>query len=316
MAITIIKKNEVIKTENIIVTLYGQPGIGKTSYALTSKNPILFDFDKGMQRALLRADCLPIDNWQQIDNLTENDLLAYDTIVIDTVGRLLEVLALYLIKGNAKLGRGTGELTLQGYGALNAAFKAWMGKIKSYKKNIILIGHAKESTKNDNTIVRIDAVGSSKDEIFKISDLMGYMEFKDGNRVINFDPTEYSLGKNCAGIKPIIVPHISVGSEFMGDEVTKTLGYMNELSAEQTELLNQLSVFKEQLNNTSKLDDVNSLVDSLKFDIKNTNNHEMKKLLHNHAINLGFIFDKDKSCYVAKVIEPVVDIPLVSDEIF
>jgi len=145
---------------------------------------------------------------------------------------------------------------------------------------------------------------------------MGYMEFKDGNRVINFDPTEYSLGKNCAGIKPIIVPHVSVGSEFMGDEVTKTLGYMNALSAEQTELLNQLSVFKEQLNNTSKLDDVNSLVDSLKFDIKNTNNREMKGLLHNHAINLGFIFDKDKSCYVAKVIEPVVDIPLVSDEIF
>ena len=56
--------------------------------------------------------------------------------------------------------------------------------------------------------------------------------------------------------------------------------------------------------------------DSLKFDIKNTNNREMKGLLHNHAINLGFIFDKDKSCYVAKVIEPVVDIPLVSDEIF
>jgi len=316
MAITIIKKNEVIKTENMIVTLYGQPGIGKTSYALTSKNPILFDFDKGMQRSLLRADCLSIENWQQIENLMESDLQAYDTIVIDTVGRLLEVLALYLIKGNAKLGRGTGELTLQGYGALNAAFKAWMGKIKSYKKNIILIGHAKESTKNDNTIVRIDAVGSSKDEIFKISDLMGYMEFKDGNRVITFDPTEHSLGKNCAGIKPIVVPYISTGDTFMGDEVAKTLGYMNALSAEQTELLNQISVFKEQLNNTSKLEDINSLVESLKLDASNPNIRELKGLLHNHAINLGFIADKEKGCYVAKVIEPVKPPTLPTDEIF
>lgn len=200
MAIKITKPSEPIIIENIIVTIYGNPGSGKTSLALSADKPLLLDFDNGVHRALIRKDAVLIHKWQDVEDLNAEVLADYNTIVVDTVGRMLEILALYLISKTPKLGRGTGDLTLQGYGALSLAFKGWLNKIKSYKKDIVLIGHAKESNQNDQNIVRIDALGSSKDEILKCSDLLGFLEQNSQGRILNFNSTDKNLGKNCAEI--------------------------------------------------------------------------------------------------------------------
>ncbi|MEK5761254.1 AAA family ATPase, partial [Acinetobacter variabilis] len=75
------------------------PGIGKTSLAFSATNPILFDFDKGAHRAgKYRKDTVQVNNWSEVSSLTANDLLGYDTVIVDTAGRMLDVIIAHLVK--------------------------------------------------------------------------------------------------------------------------------------------------------------------------------------------------------------------------
>lgn len=51
MAIKIISCEEPIVVNNLIVTLYSLPGMGKTTLGATADKPLLLDFDGGMLRA-------------------------------------------------------------------------------------------------------------------------------------------------------------------------------------------------------------------------------------------------------------------------
>lgn len=294
--IKIIKQDDLIKIENIIITLYGQPGAGKTTLALSANKVILFDFDKGIQRAGLRGDSVQVSSWDDLANLTQDDLIDYDTIVIDTVGRMLEVLSLYLIKQNSKLGRATGELTLQGYGALGVAFKAWLNKIKSYGKDIVLIGHAKESTNNDQQIVRFDAVGSSKDEVLKCSDMLGFLEADNKNIKLNFNPTEKSLGKNCAGFDTLIIPSINDNNKFLAEIIQKTKDKINSLSEEQLAKQKELELFQENINSLIEADEFTEYT-KLDFVI---NNPLFAAIVKRKANELGYIYNKELKAYEPK----------------
>ncbi|MBP2661774.1 MAG: DNA-binding protein, partial [Firmicutes bacterium] len=39
--------NELVLPSNIKMMVYGQPGMGKSTYALSTPKPLLFDFDNG-----------------------------------------------------------------------------------------------------------------------------------------------------------------------------------------------------------------------------------------------------------------------------
>lgn len=45
MALRIISANEPMKVDQLVVTIYGQPGVGKTSLGFTAESPLLLDFD-------------------------------------------------------------------------------------------------------------------------------------------------------------------------------------------------------------------------------------------------------------------------------
>ena len=89
MALKIVKASEPIHVNHLITFIYGDPGIGKTSRAFSAKNPILFDFDQGAHRAAqFRKDCIPVGDWLEVANITKDDLDGYDTVIIDTAGRM------------------------------------------------------------------------------------------------------------------------------------------------------------------------------------------------------------------------------------
>lgn len=293
MAIKIIQPTDVIITENIVVTVYGNPGAGKTSLALSAKKPLLFDFDNGMQRALLRAPAVRVSNWKELDLLNADDLLEYDTIIIDTVGRMLEILGQYLITTNSKLGRSTGELTLQGYGALGTAFKAWLKKIISYKKDVILIAHAKESTQNDMNIVRLDAMGASKDEVYKCSDLLGFLDSDSQGVKLNFNPTDKSLGKNCAQFDVLSVPNVKLNKTYLADIMQQAKDKMNSLSEDQLKRQKDVAEFEEQL---ATLTTAEEFTEFTTFDFVK-NDLEFKILLNTKATSIGFNYNKESKCY-------------------
>ena len=294
MAIKIIKADEVRKVNNLIFVIYGLPGLGKTSTAFTASKPFLFDFDNGVLRAAKRGDSTPlITNWSDINGLSAEDLSAYDTIIVDTVGRALEVLADSLIKNNPKYGKADGTLSLQGFGALSAAFKAFISKLRGFGKDIILLAHAKEDKDGDTITYRIDAQGSAKQEIYKICDMMGYLHTVNNSVHLSFNPNDAFTGKNCANVQPFPIPAMDKNNHYLADIIKQSKDYLNALSEEQLIQQRNYDEAIELIDAATDLDTINGLI-AIENIIKN---QALKNHLHNKATELGFIPNSEKKCY-------------------
>ena len=162
MGLNIVTSMQPLNVENIITFIYGDPGIWKTSLAFTAKNPILFDFDKGAYRASNRKDTVQIGSWQEVATFTAQDLANYDTIIIDTAGRALDMITDSL-KGDSRNTRRDGQLSMQGYGKLGGIFTDWLKMLRGMGKDIVLLAHASEDKDGDNVIKRPDMVGGTFD---------------------------------------------------------------------------------------------------------------------------------------------------------
>ena len=140
----IIKSTESISVKHPIFTIFGQPGICKTTLGYSCANPLLLDADIGCHRAVNRGDTLPVETWADVADIREK-IAPYQTGVVDTVGRLLDLLAVDIIENNPKMGRGGGsDLSLQGFGALKSRFRTWMSQFRAMDKDMLLIAHQRE----------------------------------------------------------------------------------------------------------------------------------------------------------------------------
>lgn len=295
MAIKITRATDSIITKNLILVLFGQPGSGKSSLAFSADKPLLLDFDLGAQRAIGRKDSVQIFAWEDVANLTADDLVDYNTIVVDTIGRLLECLIQDLAKRDPKLVRKSGELTLQGYGALAVAYKSWVNKIKSFGKDLVLISHDKEDKNGDSSYVRLDIAGSTKQEVLKVADLLGYV-YMDGNkRAIDFNPTEFHLGKNCAGFVASEIPNYAENQSFLADLIGKTKDHMNAKSKEQIEKEQAFNSAIDLMNSGTTAEHFNAFM----LDATIKSSAPLKKQLVAVAKAKGIEFDKETKQFVA-----------------
>lgn len=137
MALNIVTASQPLTIANLIVFIYGDPGVWKTSLAFTAKNPILFDFDKGAYRSANRKDTVQIQHWQEVANINPNDLDGYDTIIIDTAGRVLDLITEHLKTDAKNIRRGSNELSMQGYGKLGSIFTNWLKSLRNMGKDIV-----------------------------------------------------------------------------------------------------------------------------------------------------------------------------------
>lgn len=71
--------------------LYGQAGFGKTTVALSAPSPLLLDFDNGVKRVndshLQGVDIVQVTSWNDMKELMNENLSAYQSIVVDTIGQ-------------------------------------------------------------------------------------------------------------------------------------------------------------------------------------------------------------------------------------
>ena len=173
--------NEIQNNAPISCLIYGQPGTGKTTAALSASRPALIDFDRGIGRVKIRFRCpsLPVNNFKEVlDLLNGNELDSFDTIVIDTLGKCVDRIGDYVAKDNPKLKQGNGNLSMQGWGAVKIQFQNLLKLIASKNKSVIFVAHEKEDKDGEVRFVRPDVAGSSGKDIVKELDLMGYMEMK------------------------------------------------------------------------------------------------------------------------------------------
>lgn len=276
--------SEAITTTNLIITLFGQPGIGKSTLAFSAPKPLLLDFDGGAQRAAGRKDIVRVHSWSDVADIAASDMATYDTIVLDTAGRALEFLAADLVKNDAKLARKSGDLSMQGYGAVKTAFAQWLGRIRTFGKHVILIAHEKEEKDGDNTIVRVDAMGATRVEVIRLSDLVGFVSAANGRRTLDFNPTDKHTGKNCAGFDVMEIPHVAQSPAYLSEIMTEALKRMNAMTDDQRQKESALTAWLAAISTLETADEVNEAIGKI------TNDPIVKRALAARAKALGLVW--------------------------
>lgn len=306
MALNIVTSVQPLNVENIITFIYGDPGIWKTSLAFTAKNPILFDFDKGAYRASNRKDTVQIGSWQEVATFTAQDLVNYDTIIIDTAGRALDMI-IDSLKTDSRNKTRSGQLSMQGYGKLGGIFTDWLKMLRGMGKDIVLLAHASEDKDGDNVIKRPDMVGGSKKEAYKIADMMAYMttqQSQNGDiKVLNFMPSSTYLAKDSGQIGNVQIVPMKDAPNQLANIIQATKDHINSLSAEAAKAQKELDDLRNDLLDAESTSDL----DELKADLNKSHPlyKEMAKSIMSRSKSLGFIYDKASDSFIEP--EPVVE---------
>ena len=258
MAVKIINPTDPIDVKQLCCLIYGQPSSRKSSLAQTADEPITLAFDPGIYRAHGRKAAAMFDTWEDVVRF---DAKPYKTLVIDTVSMCLAKLAQALIQENPKNGNRNGGLSLPGYGILKERFKAWVESCKSNNQDIVFIAQEKADRVGDESYYCPDIVGGSYNTLMESCDIVGYMHFENGKRVLDFNPTDRWMAK-CppCGWSQFVLPDFSKEPGFLAHllaEAKASMGRISEASAnaakkleEWQKLLDQDTCNLETLNKT------------------------------------------------------------------
>jgi hypothetical protein len=230
--------NEIFTTGTIVGLIYGQPGVGKTTCALSAPDPVLIDADNGLKRVNKRFQCpsVPLKDYREFMELLNSDELApFKTIVFDTLGKLVDMMGDYVATLAPANKQANGALTQKGYGALKVEFQRMLRLVKQRGKHLIFVAHEREEKDGDTKIIRPDVSGSSGKDLVKDLDFMGYMEMYGDKRTISFSPTEKYYAKNSIGLtQRLEVPDPDVvGNSFVQKHVIEA--YAARLAEDQLE---------------------------------------------------------------------------------
>ena len=264
MTISITRSTDRIEVQTLTILIYGAPGIGKTSLAFTADAPLILDFDRGAYRSGFRKDTVQVERWSDIASLTAADVGEYKTVVVDTVGRLLDLMSADIIQRNPKMQGFGGALSLQGYGALKAAYATWLGSLTSMGKDVVLVAHEREDKKGDEIIVRPDIQGGSYGEVFKRADGIAYMYRAGRQTMLDFSPTDRWIGKNAAGFDPLVVPDFNQQGGYLAAVIADTKVALNKMSEEQQRVVAEIEAWRERVEAAATAEEISALAKEAK----------------------------------------------------
>ncbi len=310
MALPIITADQTLLVQAIIVYLYADPGLGKSSMGFTAEKAISFDFDRGAHRTgeLRRGAVVQVQQWSDVANLTPQDLAPYKTVVIDTVGAMLECIKTHLLL-TANNRQKDGSLKLKAQGLANQTFKQYINTLISLGKDVVFIAHASEDQNGDQIIYRPDLGGKNRNELYRIADVMGYLttvttgEGKNA-RVINFKPSPTHHAKNSGALGgetgEVWVPDLKAHPTFLADLITQAKDHINTLTPAQlaaAKAQEELENWKQSCEEAEHAGDLNQLTESLDKEHMYYQNMRQAMLMRAKALNCTF--DKQRGTWIS-----------------
>ncbi|MCD7830697.1 MAG: ATP-binding protein [Firmicutes bacterium] len=292
--------------------IYGAPGIGKTTLAMSAPNPLLIDFDGGVSRikAYHRHATIEPQNYEEVkQDLESAEIREYETIVVDTGGAFISYLQDWAMRQNPQNKKKDGALSQQGYGVVKREFLSITSYIRdTLKKNVIYVFHSEETKdKAGEPQQRILCEGAAKNLVWQPCDFGGYLQMSGKNRVISFTPTDEFFAKGCYGIEgQIAVP--TIGAADKNDFITKLFEMARENIAAESEAFKPI---QEQYDKTiaaaneiiGKVADAETAtaaaVELGKLTHALTSQKEVRAMMNDKVTSLGLKWDKKAAAYVA-----------------
>ena len=300
----IIKKNDITPERPVILVIYGQPGCGKTSAAVTAENPLLIDTDRGYDRACLRVDTLEAMNWQDIDRERET-MRGYKTIVVDTVGKMMDFIVAYKC--------GSRQPQIRDWGGINQEF-AWLTRaLSALNKNVVFVAHRDTRREGDDTVFIPALREKSYNSIVTDLDLLGYLEMKNENgvqrRTVTFDPTSRNDGKNTCNLPGLMqVPAITdqagnptAPNNFITEQVIKPYYDMIRRKKEEAERYDRLmeqirSDIEENMTDQPSANDFIAQIDK-GYEHVGSSRNAAYQLAYRKAESLGLVYNAQTRKY-------------------
>lgn len=298
------KSNELTIPSTVKMMIYGQAGMGKSTLALSAPKPLLLDFDNGVKRVnmahLENVDIVQITQWQDVQQVLQEDLSCYQTIVVDTIGKMMDFIITYKC--------GTRQPQIRDWGGINAEF-SWLARtLSSLNKNVVFVAHRDTRKEGDDTVFIPALREKSYNSIVTELDLLGYLEMRNENgsqkRTITFDPTSRNDGKNTCNFPGLMnVPNIvdrsgkpTAKNDFITTQVIRP--YLNMLQVKKEEAAKYdrvISEIKENIEFITDARSANEFVSQIdKFEHVGSSKEMAAKMIRDKAKSLNLRLNAEK----------------------
>lgn len=273
----IIKKpSEIEPKATISILIYGQPGLGKTTLGCSAPSPVLFDYDGGVQRvnAAHQVPTVQIRSWEDtitaLSEIRDEEAagnLVCRTIVIDTVGKMLDFMSDYIIRTNPKMAMGNGALSLKGYGERKKMFSDFIKAVIISGKSVVFIAHEREEKQGEETKKRPEIGGSSAGDLIKELDLMGYMSAYGKDRTISFNPTDAYYAKNTCNLPETEKLKVTVDkdgnavgkNDYISTVISRYVAFQKEQQTKKLDYQQQVDEFSQLIDDASDCEALNAV---------------------------------------------------------
>ena len=198
----------------------GQPGLGKTTLALSAPKPFLFDTDNGIARVRpeQRSVTSVVESYEEmLGDMDSDEYKAAESVVIDTGGMLVQLMKDWAKKQDSKAAKDGRAM----YGVIKSEFDRLCYQIRAKdRKHLIVVFHTTEQQKGDTIQTRLSCEGGAKDIVWTPADFGGYMFMMGNKRMIGFTPTDEYFAKGCFRVRGVMqLPALKPGqkSTFLTD---------------------------------------------------------------------------------------------------
>lgn len=304
------KSNELVIPSTVKMMIFGSPGMGKTTVALSAPKPLLLDFDNGVKRVnmahLEGVDIVQVENWGEIQTLLQQqqaDLAPYSTIVVDTIGKMMDFIITHCC--------GARQPQIKDWGRINQEFTWFTRALSSLNKHIVFVAHRDTRKEGEETVFIPALREKNYNAIVTELDLLGYLEMKSERgvqmRTITFDPTSRNDGKNTCNLPSIMqIPTIlnsqaqpTAPNVFIAEKVINPYLSMLAVKAEERRKYDELiETIAEDVNNITDAQSANDFAGRIKeYKHIGSSMAKARSLFGAKVKELGLVYDSESKTY-------------------
>ena len=173
-----IKMTSELSKPSLVMCVYGQGGVGKTTLGSTAPKPVFIDAEESSKALGARGINVAVANvksWKDVQDAWVEILKSdYQTVIIDPIDAFLGLLIDEV--------KGSGDMSLRLWGVAKERMRRFVWSVKSSGKHVVFIAHETKD-KDDEKILRSPKLSANlSDELVNLCDVVGHLRIGEGGK--------------------------------------------------------------------------------------------------------------------------------------